>query len=151
MVIITKRIVLNPNELHDIKRIIKTKISEKCENKLLHEGYVVKINKILNVSKGIIQSSPMSSVEYDVKLDVEIFDICVGDVIDCEIINVNNMGVFAKYIHATVFVPSHAVVNKSNTDVILYEVGDIIKTRIEGKKVSDTIICVGEEITEDSF
>ena len=149
--IVTKKVVLEPQELHNIKRTIHSKMRLALENTLIGGGFVTRVNDIKKVSQGVVQNSPACSVEYSVDVDVELFDINVGDVVDVTINNVNGMGIFGSHKHATVFVPLHEVQNVDDTENILHVVGDTVNIKIVGKRVTDTILCIGTERFEDAF
>ena len=149
--IITKKVVLEPQELHNIKHAIHAKMRLSLENTLIGAGYVTRVNDIKKVSQGVVQHSPACSVEYTVDVDVELFDINVGDVVDVTINNTNGMGVFGTHKHATVFVPLHEVLHVDDTENILHVVGDIVNIKIVGKRITDTILCIGTERFEDAF
>ena len=149
--IVTKKIVLEPCELHKIKHTIQAKMRSSLENTLIGHGFITRVNDIKKISHGIVQDSPACSVEYTVDIDVEVFDINVGDIVDVTINNVNGMGIFGVHKHATIFVPVHEVKNVDDTENILYVVGDIVNIKIVGKRITDTILCIGTECFEDAF
>lgn len=146
-----KKIVLEPRELCDVKRNIHHKIRTSLENTLIGAGFVTNVHSVVSVSKGVVQHSPACAVEYDIVVDVELFDINVGDVIPVTINNVNGMGIFGTHKHATVFIPLHEVSNIDDTDKILYVVDDICQVKIIGKRITDSILCIGTERFEDPF
>lgn len=148
---VTKKVVLEPQELHNIRRTIQSKLRLSLENTLIGAGFVTRVNDIKNVSHGIVQHSPACSVEYIVDVDVELFDVNVGDIIDVTINNVNGMGIFGVHKHATVFVPLHEVHNLDDTENILHGVGDIVNIKVVGKRITDTILCIGTERFENTF
>lgn len=149
--LVSKKIVLEPHELHDIKRAIRSKLRFSLENTLVGSGFVTHVNDIKKISDGVVQHSPACSVEYTVDVDVELFDVNVGDVVDVTINNVNGMGIFGIHKHATVFVPLHGVQNIDETENILHVVGDVVNIKIVGKRITDTILCIGTERFEDTF
>ena len=146
---VSKKIVLEPRELNNGKHTIQNKIRASLENTLIGEGFVTNVHSIVSISNGIVQHSPACAVEYDVEVDVEIFDIHVGDVIPMTINNVNGMGIFGTYKHATLFVPLHEVSHIDDTDTILHTVGDMCQVKIIGKRITDSILCIGTERFED--
>tara|TARA_Y100000389_G_C17471252_1_gene531305 strand:+ start:10261 stop:10713 length:453 start_codon:yes stop_codon:yes gene_type:complete len=148
---VTRKVVLEPQELNNIKRAIQSKLRLSLENTLMCNGFVTCVNDIINVSQGVVQHSPACSVEYTVDVDVELFDVNIGDVVDVTINNVNGMGIFGIHKHATIFVPLHEVHNVDDTDNILHVVGDIVNIKVVGKRITDTILCIGTERFEDAF
>lgn len=149
--IVSKKVVLEPQELHDIRRAIQSKLRFALENTLIGEGFVIRVNDIKRISQGVVQHSPACSVEYTVDVDVELFDVNIGDVVDVTINNVNGMGIFGIHKQATVFVPLHEVHNVDDTDNILHAVGDVVNVKIVGKRITDTILCIGTERFENAF
>lgn len=148
---VTQKVVLEPQELHNIKHAIRSKLRLTLENTLIGHGFVTCVNDILHVSQGIVQHSPACSVEYTVDVDVELFDVNVGDVVDVTINNVNGMGIFGIHKHATIFVPLHEVHNVDDTENILHVVGDVVNIKVVGKRITDTILCIGTERFENAF
>lgn len=149
--IVSKKVVLEPQELDDIKRAIQSKLRFALENTLIGEGFVIRVNDIKRISQGVVQHSPACAVEYTVDVDVELFDVNVGDVVDVTINNVNGMGIFGIHKQATVFVPLHEVESVDDTDNILHVVGDVVNVKIVGKRITDTILCIGTERFENAF
>jgi DNA-directed RNA polymerase subunit E'/Rpb7 len=149
--IVSKKVVLEPQELDDIKRAIQSKLRFALENTLIGEGFVIRVNDIKRISQGVVQHSPACAVEYTVHVDVELFDVNVGDVVDVTINNVNGMGIFGIHKQATVFVPLHEVERVDDTDNILHVVGDVVNVKIVGKRITDTILCIGTERFENAF
>ena len=84
-------------------------------------------------------------------VDVDYVLMDIGDVVDVTINNVNGMGIFGIHKHATIFVPLHEVHNVDDTDNILHVVGDIVNIKVVGKRITDTILCIGTERFEDAF
>lgn len=148
---VTKKVVLEPQELNNIRRAIQSKLRLALENTLIGPGFVTRVNDIKNVSRGVVQHSPVCSVEYTVDVDVELFDVNVGDIVDVTINNVNGMGIFGIHKHATVFVPLHEVYNVDDTENILHAVGDTVNIKVVGKRITDTILCIGTERFENTF
>jgi DNA-directed RNA polymerase subunit E'/Rpb7 len=149
--IINKRIVLLPHELVHVKRNIRHKCETLLVNKISQYGYITKINSVVQTSSGVIQHSPSCSVEYVVDIDVDVFTIATQDVVHITVKKVTSMGIFGECGHATVFVPTHEVVNVNDVDVINYNVGDVMRVTIVGTRVTDIILCIGKEYVEDSL
>lgn len=149
--ILTKKIVIEPHQLNDIKKGILNKSKELFEKTLVYEGFITSVNGIRNISPGRIQHSPMCGVEYSVDLDVDIFNIHVNDVVDVKVTNINGMGMFGKFEHATVFVPLHEIKNVDESEKILHPVDSVVTVKIIGKRVTDEILCVGTEKLNDAL
>lgn len=149
--IITKKIVLEPHQLQVVKNEIINKSKEMFENTLVFEGFVTRVNEIKKISHGRIQHSPLCGVEYNVDIDVDVFNIHVNDIVNVKITNINGMGMFGKFEHATVFVPHHEIKNIDDTEKILHVVDDTVRVRIIGKRITDEILCVGTEKVDDAL
>ena len=149
--IIKKKIVLEPQQLTHIKREIIDKSKSLLENTLVFEGFVTGVNDVKKISAGRVQHSPFCGVEYDVDIDVNVFNIHVNDVVSVKVTNINGMGMFGRFEHATVFVPQHEIKHVDDTDKILHGVGDVVTVKIIGKRITDEILCVGTEKVDDAL
>lgn len=149
--ILTKKIVLEAHQLKNIKKEIINKSNELFVNTLVFEGFITRVNDVKKISPGRVQHSPLCGVEYDVDIDVDVFNIHVNDVVNVKLSNINGMGMFGRFEHATVFIPHHEIKNIDDTDKILHTVGDVVTIKILGKRITDEILCVGTEKLDDAL
>jgi len=146
MVLIDTLIVLVPSELNDVMHSIISKTKSSLIRSISKHGYITKVKRICNISEGVVQHSPSCAVEYTVTVDVDVFNISENDIVDMTLNNVTSMGIFGECKHATIFVPQHELKNVDDVGTFGYSVGDSLRIKIIGKRITDTILCIGTEL-----
>ncbi|GAX74602.1 hypothetical protein CEUSTIGMA_g2050.t1 [Chlamydomonas eustigma] len=124
-------------------------------------GYVVCVNKILSVSKGVIRQDGTGFATFKVKYLAVVCRPHKGEVIDCVVTSVNKMGFFAEAGPLQIFVSNHLVPEDyeynatgdpcytSNDEAQKIQERTEIRIRIVGSRMDQTeIFCIGT-IKED--
>ena len=95
---VTETVNLKPSELVDRDINIQNKVKAKNEGKCIQLGFVKKDSlNIIRRSVGYIKGHHFTSdMTFDVTYSLEICNPSQGNIINCIITNVNNMGVLAK-------------------------------------------------------
>ena len=134
--LIQENVVVEANQLDRITEAIYDSIKN-FENTIYKGCFIKKILDIKHISEGKIQHSPDCDVTFTVCFECKSFDIEVGDIIDAELRNKTSMGYFCIVSECTVcniFIP--------HTESILVPIGQTIKVRIIGKKITDQLLCI---------
>ncbi len=139
-VLLEEYIYLKPADLNNkIDDIILQKLKRKVEGKCIKVGYVVPDSiKILTRSLGIINNTNFDGITmYKVKYSVDICNPAVGQIIHCNIFNIDKSQVIC-YVNdpetspLEVFLFKHHHTN--NTEFAGLKIGDIVSVRVGGCK-----------------
>ena len=118
----------------------KDKILEKCKTKLLqsiHDGvYVSKISTIEIVSHNKINND--GSINICCRCNCNIIDPQIHETYSICINTINKIGYYYQNDKVCIFIPAD---NKLNISI-----KDIIKIKIIGKRIEDTILCIAEVV-----
>lgn len=145
-----EKIGIKPFEISrgvDIMELIENKLKKKLEGKCIKQGYVKKNSvKIINRSIGAISVGHFTGdIVYKVKVCVEICNPPEGELISCQIKNINKMGILASLNHEEetplmILLPRHQ--HQENELFKELTIGDNIIVEIIGKKfeLNDTKI-----------
>ena len=147
---INEKIGIKPFEISkntDILKLIEEKLKKKLEGKCIKQGYVKKNSlKIISRSIGAICEGHFTGdIVYKVKVCVEICNPPEGELISCEIKNINKMGILAvlnkeEDSPLMILLPRHQ--HQENELFKELSIGDSIIVEIIGKKfeLNDTKI-----------
>ena len=72
-------------------------------------GYIIAINKIVSVSKGMIRTDGTGFATFKVDYMAVVCRPYKGEVVDCVVTSVNNMGFFAEAGPLQIFVSNHLI------------------------------------------
>lgn len=148
----------------NIRDVIEKKLIDEVEGTCNGRyGYVVCVNKIQDVSKGVIRQDGTGFATFKVAYLAAVCRPAKGEVVDCIVTSVNKMGFFAEAGPLQVFVSNHLIPEEyeynttgdpSYTTIGSDEAQKIqerteVRLRIVGTKMDQTeIFCIGT-IKED--
>ena len=130
---------INPSNLNEMAGNFNTYISKKCQASLvkkIHDGVFVK-----EIMKCTIDNDKRIKANGDIAVKVvckcEILNPILDSIISIKVNDINKMGYSYKLDKLCIFVPQHLC---SKT----YHSNDMVTVKIIGKRVEETIICIGQ-------
>ena len=137
-----QNINLNFNlDLSEIKDDFYNYINDKCFFELInniYEGYFIKDILQMQIAKDK-KINLNGSISVKVFCECLIIDPIIDSIVDVKINDVNKMGYSYKHNKLCIFIPIHLC---SET----YNVEQIIKIKIIGKRIEEDIVCIGQPI-----
>jgi DNA-directed RNA polymerase subunit E'/Rpb7 len=120
----------------DINNLLLEKIKHKLGNKCTKNGYVIKDSiKILERSIGTIKTTHFNGLTtFNIKLEVKVCNPSEGDIVSCQVIGKNKMGILAKQFPMLIALSKIHHTNLSRFDSIMPN--DEIKIQVIDSKFS---------------
>mmetsp|Transcript_36825 Transcript_36825/g.81904 ORF Transcript_36825/g.81904 Transcript_36825/m.81904 type:complete len:176 (+) Transcript_36825:159-686(+) len=160
---LTKDLDLHPKFFgKNLKDVIERKLIDEVEGTCNGRyGYVIAVNKIESISKGVIRQDGTGYATFTVRYMAAVCRPYKGEVIDCVVTSVNKMGFFAEAGPLQIFVSNHLIPEEfeynsigdpsytSRDDSMRIQEKTEVRLRIVGTKMDQTeIFCIGT-IKED--
>ena len=136
----------------DIDNLLLEKLKNKLGNKCTKNGYILKDSiKILERSIGTIKTTHFNGLTiYNIKLEIKVCNPTEGDVVNCQVIGKNKMGILAKQFPMLIALSKIHHTNLSRFDSIMPN--DYIKIKVIDSKFSindDEIQVIGKLYDEE--
>jgi len=125
-------IKLKPNEIH---MSIIDLLNERYANKIFKKYFIKKVNSVSTRSGGKLLND--GSILYKISADRVVLDPEIGEKYQVLITSTNKMGALHKNELVTIFVPLQYYNGYSP------EVDSTFNIKIIGKRIEDSIVCVG--------
>ena len=113
-------------------------LQDKYNNTILRDIYIKHVDSIVEKQGGRILHN--GQIQYNFTTECYVINPCINKVYNLQITSINKMGALHKHELVTVFIPIQYY-----NDVVP-EVGMYFSVEIIGKRIEDSIVCVGKII-----
>ena len=130
--------IIKPSEFNDnILNLVYNKCADLLLNNIVDGIYIHKIIDCDYIKSNKVNND--GTVKLNVRCNCEVVNPVVGDQYEIEITDINKMGYSYKLNKLCIFIPLHICKQ-------VFTMNEIVKIKIIGKRIEDSIICIGEPL-----